>query len=253
MILYGDYHTHSVFSDGKSTLEENAKSAQDKHLKQIAATEHGFAHITGGIKRKQVPEIKERLKEINKKYNVDVLFGIEANLISADGDLDISPEEVKDYDVVIVGYHKLFRPKTFWGWFNFLKPNTFRIGKSSKKRIEKNTEAFIKALEKYDIDIVAHLNTGRCFVDCVKVAQAAKEHGAYIELNGKRLAFTDKEILDMAATGVKFIIDSDAHKCENVGLNNKALALIDRLNIPHEQVVNLDKIPEFKRCNKEKK
>lgn len=253
MILYGDYHTHSTYSDGKSSLEQNAQSASDKHLKQIAATEHGFAHVVGGIKRKQVPEIKAELSRLNKEYNVDILFGIEANLISKDGDLDISPEEVKDFDVVIVGYHKLFRPKTFGGIFNFLIPNTFRIGKPSKKRIEKNTQAFIRAIEKYDVDIVAHLNTGRCFVDCVKVAQVAKEHNAYIELNGKRLAFTDQEMLDMTATGVKFIIDSDAHRSENVGLNNKALAVIDRLNIPHEQVVNLDKIPQFKRCNKEKK
>lgn len=253
MILYGDYHTHSNYSDGKSSLEENAKSAVDKHLKQMAATEHGFAHVKGGIKREQVPQIKERLKKIKKDYGLDVLFGIEANLISQDGDLDISVEEVSDYDIVILGYHKLFHTKRISDWFNFLMPNTFRMGRSSKKRIEKNTQAFIKAIEKYDVDIVAHLNTGRCIVDPVKVAKAAKERGAYIELNGKRLAFTDQEILDMAATGVKFIVNSDAHKSKNVGLNNKALALIDRLNIPHDQVVNLDKIPQFKRCNKEKK
>lgn len=199
-----------------------------------------------------MPEIKERLKAINKKHKVDVLFGIESNLISLDGDLDITPEEVKDFDIVVVGFHKLFMPKTFAGWFNFLIPNTFRIGRPSRKRIEKNTQAFIKAIEKNDIDIIAHLNTGRCYVDCVEIAKVAKEHDVYIELNGKRLAFTDQEMLDMAATGVRFIINSDAHRSRNVGLNNKALTLIERLNISEEQVVNLDKKPVFKRCNKEK-
>jgi len=252
MILYGDYHTHSKLSDGRNTLEENAQVAEDKHLKQIAVTEHGFAHIVGGIKRKQVPEIKERLKAINERHKVQVLYGIESNLISLDGDIDITKEEVKDFDVIVVGFHQIFIPKTFTGLFNFLIPNTFRIGRASKKRIQKNTQAFINAIKKYDIDILAHLNTGRCSVDCIEIAKVAKERGTYIELNGKRLVFTDEEMLAMAATGVKFIIDSDAHRSKNIGLNNKAFAMIERLNIPHEQVVNLDKIPVFKRCNKEK-
>ena len=53
----------------------------------------------------------------------------------------------------------------------------------------------------------------------------------------------------MIATGVKFIISSDAHRPEHVGVNNQAYALIEKYNIPHEQVVNLNKIPRFKTYN----
>lgn len=252
MILYGDYHTHSKLSDGKNTLEENAQAAEDKHLNQIAVTEHSFGHFLGGIKRKQVPAIKERVKKLNEKHKLEILWGIEANLISPDGDLDITEEENKEFDIVIVGFHQLFIPKTFAGLFNFLIPNTFRIGRASKKRIEKNTQAFIRAIEKNDIDIVAHLNAGRCPVNCVEIAKVAQKHNVYIELNGKRLVFTDKEMLEMAKTGVKFIINSDAHRSRDIGLNNKAVALIERLQIPYEQIANLDKKPVFKRCNNEK-
>lgn len=67
MILYGDYHTHTKLSDGKNTLEENAQAAEDKHLKQIAATEHGFAHIVGGIKKKAGARDKREIKGNQQK------------------------------------------------------------------------------------------------------------------------------------------------------------------------------------------
>ena len=51
----------------------------------------------------------------------------------------------------------------------------------------------------------------------------------------------------MAKAKVKFIINSDAHSKDRVGEVNNAINLITRLNIPHELVVNLDKLPSFKR------
>ena len=50
----------------------------------------------------------------------------------------------------------------------------------------------------------------------------------------------------MTKLGTKFIVDSDAHYPERAGKNHKAFNLIERLHIPHEQVVNLDKLPDFK-------
>ena len=56
----------------------------------------------------------------------------------------------------------------------------------------------------------------------------------------------------MVKTGVKFIIDSDAHLCDNIGRNNTAYAMITRLNIPLEQIVNINNIPRFKNYNLDK-
>lgn len=252
MILHGDYHTHTIHSDGMGTIEDNVKSAALKGLKQIALTEHGFSHMAYGLKRKQLLEYKKELDKAKKKYKtVDVLFGIEANIISLKGEIDITKEERKMFDVVIVGYHKSYKPISIKNLFNFFIPNTFNVFyKQRKKRIEKNTQAYINAIKNNDIDILAHLNYGGCQVNCVEIAKVAKEYDTYIELNGKRILFTDQELLDMQKTGVKFIVNSDAHLPENVGKNNKAFNLIERLNIPHEQVVNLNKVPTFKNYNK---
>ena len=77
------------------------------------------------------------------------------------------------------------------------------------------------------------------------VAKMAKQKGVYVELNGKRINFTDDEILTMASEGVKFIVNSDAHKPDNVGEVNNGLDTIYRLNIPLSLVANVDKIPKF--------
>ena len=49
----------------------------------------------------------------------------------------------------------------------------------------------------------------------------------------------------MAAEGVKFIVNSDAHRPEKVGEVNNGMNLIYKLGIPLSQVVNVDKLPKF--------
>ncbi len=252
MLVYGDYHTHSKFSDGRNSIEENVKCAVDKGLKEIAITEHGFSHMVWGVKRKDIPIIRKEVDRLNKKYeDINILMGIEANLTSADGDIDITKEERESFEVVVLGYHKSFKPASFKTFFTFWLPNIASFLFSRSRRIARNTQAYISAIKKHDIDIIAHLHAANCTVDCVEIAKVAKEHGVYIELSQKHLRFTDKEMLDMAATGVKFILNTDSHFCYRVGLNSKALAMIERLNIPEEQIVNLGKKPVF-RHRKEK-
>ena len=54
MILTGDYHTHTPFSHGKNTVDENAKRAKELGLKQIGISDHGFSHIAFGVRRRQI-------------------------------------------------------------------------------------------------------------------------------------------------------------------------------------------------------
>ena len=103
----------------------------------------------------------------------------------------------------------------------------------------------MKALDKYPIDIITHLNYGAP-TDTIAVARTAREKGVYIELNGKRINFNEEEFKAMAATGVKFIINSDAHNIESIGKNHRAFNMIEKCKIPLEQIANLDKLPKFK-------
>lgn len=243
MRILGDYHTHTTYTHGTSTVEENVMQAEKLGLKEIAITEHsylGFNHIRKG----DLQRIKQDIDAIKDKYNVRILLGIEANLMSRNGDIDISDEELKGLDLVVLGYHKASKYSLI-EWIKFGLPNMLRK-RPTKKQIEINTEAYLKAMDKHRVSILAHLGYAGCRVDCVRIARECVKRGIYIELNGKRINFTKEDIEGMVATGVKFIIDSDAHSMLAVGKNHRAFNLIEKYGIPLEQIANLDKTPKFK-------
>ena len=51
MSFWGDYHTHTIYSHGKGTIEENVVRALKSGLKEIAITDHGFRHMTYNVRR----------------------------------------------------------------------------------------------------------------------------------------------------------------------------------------------------------
>lgn len=249
MILLGDYHTHTTYSGhghGKDSILENASVAARKGLAQIAITDHGFSHKLYGVKRRDIPAIKEEILNAKEVTGIDILLGVEANLISRNGDIDIRDEDYEFLDVLLMGFHAFARPITakdqFLLFYNNIIKDPFT---PSKERLNRNTTAFLKALDKYPIDIITHLNAF-CPTDTLAVARLAKQKGTFIELNGKRICFSERDIITMAEEGVKFIVDSDAHEADKVGECNKAMNIIFKLGIPLSQVVNVDKLPKFK-------
>ncbi|MBE7073564.1 MAG: PHP domain-containing protein [Clostridiales bacterium] len=248
MILFGDYHTHTKYSahhHAKGTILENASVASDKGLKQIAISDHGFNHIFFGANRKDVGQIREEILTAKEITGVDILQGIEANLTSRNGDIDVLESDYEYLDILLMGHHTMVKMDNFK---DFMALNMLNMAsnpyKPSKDRLNRNTTAFLRALDKHPIDIITHLNYGFP-TDTLAVAKLAKEKNVFVELNGKRINFTDRELLTMAEEGVKFIVNSDAHNPKNVGECNNAINTIFRLELPLEQVVNVDKTPKF--------
>ncbi len=251
MILFGDYHTHTIYTHGTGTIEDNVQVAIKRGLKQIAITEHSFSHFGYGVTRGEYNLMRMEIERLRKKYKgqIEILCGLESNILSLDGKIDLGENERGLVDILIVGFHKGFKCPNFKSFFNFWLPNVLGNSKKSTKQIEKNTQAYINALRRYKIDILSHLNSNGCKVDPVAIAHVAKEQGTYIELNGKRIDFSEAEIKGMIETGVKFIINSDAHKACRVGRCPDGLAIVEKYNIPLDQVANLNKIAKLKTYN----
>ncbi len=235
--MTADYHTHTFYSDGKGSIEENVESARAKGLKTIGITDHGFYHVSHGINHKKVKEMRAEIERLKEKYpDIEILLGVEANLINMKGDLDLSKSDLALFDYIIFGVHKVacsFRkPSSIW----FVLMN-FLI-KNSEKRKQKVTDSYILALQKYPVKLVVHPNYATR-VDVEKLAKASKEQGVWVELNGKRIDMDECEAKALVDSGVALVIGSDAHTPDRVAECSIPKEFITKHNIPLNKIVNI--------------
>ena len=239
--LTADYHTHTKRSDGHGTVEDNIKAAVEAGLKTIAITDHGPNHnMLTRCTYDKFLLTKQEIDNLKPKYPIDILFGIEANLVSLRGDIDITPVQEQMFDIIVLGTHKTPRGKTFKDFFTWKLRNFF---KPSKKRIQKVTNAYLNAMRGHNIKILAHLNYV-VKVDVKPIAELAAQKNIWIELNGKRVQFTQEEIDTILAAGANFVINSDAHRPEKVGKPDAVWEFLKTHHIPPSRIVNIQQIAE---------
>lgn len=240
--FWGDYHTHTVFSHGKGSMEDSVLKAARIGLRELAITDHGFSHMLYNVRRSDLPQMRAERDKLRVKYpQVRLYLGVEANILSKKGDIDVRDADKPLLDIVVCGYHKMVYS---WAWGYFLGNN---IGLSGQKTMARNTDAYVRALERNKIDILSHPgNTCKC--DVREVARACKRFGTFFELNGKRIDLSDGDIEAAAEEGCTFICDSDAHAPRQIGDFSVPAARLARLGIPPECVANYGKLPAFRRA-----
>ncbi len=249
MILSADYHTHTPYSHGKNTVLENVLAAKAKGLKEIAITDHGFNHIIFGLKRKNLAALRSEIIEAEKLTGVKVLMGMESNLISVDGDSDMTKNDLKYFDIFLCGIHEVVRYKSFFDFRNVMAKNyaAYKLGKKpSDKVVANTTKAYINLVKKNPVDILTHINY-KCFCDLKEVAKCCCDYGTYIEINTKKRHVSAEELNLMASTGVRFVIDSDAHSAARVGDTKIAEELLAEASVSLDQIDNIDgRLPKFR-------
>ena len=249
MILTADYHTHTVYSHGKGQIIDNAKKAKEIGLKEVGISDHGFAHPAFGLTKGKIPKMRVECDEATKETGVKVLLGIESNIIGTDGTVDLKPKMYDHFDIFLAGIHKFVLYK-FGTAFSLFVPNfvnsTFKKKNVCKSLIDTNTKTFINVIKNNPVDMITHVNFC-CYADAVEVAKVARDYGTYIELNSKKTHFTDEELYNVAKTGVKFVINSDAHSPNRVGEISLVEQLLERVKVNKEQIANIDgKIPDMR-------
>lgn len=239
MEFYGDYHTHSRYSDGREQVERIAEAARRRGLSEVAVTDHGPQLLVLGV---DGLHSYERLLQEVKSLNIPgvrVLAGAEANIIDLEGRLDIPHRLCEELDVLICGLHPYTIPGNIQDGYRLFGSNHLRhLGPGwRRKAVNANTEATIAALENNPVDILAH--PGLFFeVDIFEVARACVRKDVLFEINCGHRHPPPEDVEIAFKAGVQFIINSDAHFYDTVGELDYGSYLMQKLGIPAERIAN---------------
>lgn len=235
MQILADYHTHTIYSHGKGTIEENVKVAISKGIKTIGISDHGYKHMAYGVKVKNISKMRAEIDRLNDKYsNINILLGMECNILDEYGNIDLSDKFRDDLDYVMAGYHFGSTPKDIKGALNHF--NNYVI--KNEKGKEYNTKAVINAMKNNDLFIITHPgDKGDVYIE--EVAKVAKETDTRLEINSSHGFLNVEQLKSIKSIGNKFIIGSDAHIPQNVGNFKLAMEIIEKSKLDKLLVENI--------------
>ena len=223
MNFEADLHIHTVASGhAYSTIMEIVAVAARKGLKLVGITDHGPS-MPGAPH----PYHFAALKLLPKEYKgVEILKGVEANIINFAGELDLEKKYLKKLDYVAAGFHE------------------HACGGGDR---EQYTKTMLIVMENPFVDIIVHPGNPVFEVDYEQVVEAAGKNGVLLEINNSSLYRSRqgscKNCLaiakEAARQGIMICVGSDAHWAEDVGRFDQAGKLLTEAGLQEEQIVNL--------------
>ena len=229
--LKGDLQIQTKWTDGTNSIKEMAEEAKKLGLEYIAITDHTKRNaFVGGLDEKQILRQKKEIEKTNEEmHGLTILSGTEVDILK-NGELDISDKVLSQLDVVGASVH-----------------SNFNLSRGEQ------TERIIKGMENENVDILFH-PTGRLIqqresydVDIEKIIQIAKDTGTILEINAfpNRLDLKDEHIKLAVKSGVKLVIDSDAHNKNQIHYLEFGIAQARRGWAEAKDIVNTRKLNDF--------
>ncbi len=239
--LIFDLHTHTVYSHGKGSIEDNAAAAESAGLELLGIADHGPGHIGFGIDMKKLPQMRADIQAACQKHgSLKILLGTEANIINPSGHLDLSSEDIKLFDYIIAGYHYgVLGEAPFQACImiagGYLSGLT---GRSTQRQVNHNTDIVLKALETNPVKILTHPGD-KIAVDMDKIAECCSRRGIWMEINDHHKCLTVEGIRTAAKYDVTFVLGSDAHVPANVAKADAALERAWAAGLDPCRIINL--------------
>lgn len=247
MRIIADYHTHTIYSHGMGTIEENVRAAINRGLETIAITDHGTG-FKEGISKSDYRKMRDIIDRLKEEYSgtINILLGIEANIMDTKGNLDIDEDILKHNDILLAGFHFDIAYKGFLmkirSKMNRRQRLKLQLEKSIYKEIvEINTDALINSMNAYDIDIITHPGDNHP-IDISKTSDIAGKTNTALEINNFHRCLNVSQIKEaMVCENVKFVINSDAHRPRDVGNFSGAVKILSKSGLDTKRVKNIRK------------
>jgi DNA polymerase (family X) len=201
--LRGDLHCHTTWSDGRGTVEEMGRAAQELGYEYLAICDHTVSvTVVPGLTADDVRRQGEEIAAANEALApFRILRGIECD-IRADGTLDLPDDVLAELDWVMASIH---------------------AGQRGTK--EQLAERTLAAVYNPHVSAISH-PTGRLIdrrppnaVDLERVFEACVETGTALETNGlpDRLDLKDEHVRRAIEAGVAIVASTDAHSTRGLG------------------------------------
>ena len=222
--IQGIFHVHTLYSDGKNSLEEMVRFCLNAGYSYIGITEHSqSAFYARGLNEENLKKQMEEIQRLNEKYqDITIFKGIESD-IRSDGTLDYADDLLDQLDFVIASVHS-------------------GLGMSW----EKMTERLLRALSHPRVTMLGH-PTGRLLLgregypfDIERVLEKAMENRVIIELNASpaRLDLDWRHLKRAKELGLMVSINPDAHSIEEIKDVNLGVAIARKGWLEKKDVFN---------------
>ena len=222
--IKGDFHIHTVASDGACEIEELTEAAHSRGYEFICITDHSVSEaIANGLSPARLSRQIERIRKVNERLkDITVFAGAEVD-IRADGELDYDNKLLAELDFVIGSIHS---------------------GMTSPR--EKVTMRTLKAMDNPYLHCIGH-PTGRLIgerepmdIDISAVIKHAAETHTLLEVNASpyRLDLKDVHCKMAVDAGVKLVIGTDTHKLPQLAYIGLGVATAGRGWATKDDVVN---------------
>lgn len=240
---FADYHTHTRYSHVGGSVRDNVLAGKAKGLEEVGIADHGPANW-GHLSRTCLADFDRVIADTRKVQaeipEIMVKAGVEANIISYDGKLDISLEMQRKLDKVLAGFHLTVVPDSLAEGVRFL---TGRMLGRLNSRIHQmnrnaNTKAIVEAIYRNKIDIITHPGL-QISIDTPELARACVKRNTALEINSKHGIKSIGFIQAAAKEGAVFAIGSDAHEPSRVGKLDAGIKAARLAGLTVDQIINV--------------
>jgi DNA polymerase (family 10) len=219
----GDFHMHTVWSDGDDSLEAMIAAAVARGYEYHAISDHSQGRLRRfGVDPENLLEQRALIEELGARLGIRTLCASEVDVLP-DGSLDLPDDVLARLDVVIASVHT-----------------------ATRQSREEMTARLVRVCENPYVTIVGH-PTGRRFdaspgyeFDYDAVFAAAARTGTALEIDGQaaRLDLPAPLARRAKTFGVMFSLDSDAHRTRDLAAMEYAVGQARRAGLTKDDILN---------------
>jgi DNA polymerase (family 10) len=228
----GLLHFHTVYSDGRNTLDEMIGTAIEKGFEYAAVCDHSkAAFYANGLSEDRILKQKDEAEKMSAEKGIYILQGIESDIL-ADGNLDYSEDFLNNFHFVVASIHSRF--------------NMDEAGMTAR---------ILKAVENPYTDLLGH-PSGRLLLsrepykfDVKRIIDACAANDVAIEINSnpRRLDLDWRWIYYAREKGCLFSINPDAHSTKEIEYIKYGITIGRKGGLTNSEVINCFDLPKFKK------